>query len=52
MNNYHFKVVKFQGDFVWHSHDDTDEVFIGEFVSNGKPVMHMMSKLQIIIRRK
>ena len=28
MNNYHFKVVKFQGEFVWHSHDDTDEVFI------------------------
>jgi len=28
MNNYHFKVVKFQGEFVWHSHNDTDEVFI------------------------
>lgn len=28
MNDYHFKLVKFQGDFVWHSHGDTDEVFI------------------------
>lgn len=28
MNDYHFKLVKFQGDFVWHSHNDTDEVFI------------------------
>ncbi len=28
MNDYHFKLVKFKGDFVWHSHDDTDEVFI------------------------
>ena len=28
MNNYHFKVVKFQGEFVWNSHKDTDEVFI------------------------
>ena len=28
MNDYQFKLVKFQGDFVWHSHDDTDEVFI------------------------
>jgi mannose-6-phosphate isomerase-like protein (cupin superfamily) len=28
MNDYHFKLVKFQGDFVWHIHDDTDEVFI------------------------
>jgi mannose-6-phosphate isomerase-like protein (cupin superfamily) len=28
MNDYHFKLVKFQGDFVWHGHDDTDETFI------------------------
>lgn len=28
MNNYQFKVVKVQGEFVWHSHKDTDEVFI------------------------
>lgn len=28
MNDYHFKLVKLQGDFVWHSHADTDEVFI------------------------
>ncbi len=28
MNDYHFKLVKFKGDFVWHRHADTDEVFI------------------------
>lgn len=28
MNDYQFKLVKLQGDFVWHKHDDTDEVFI------------------------
>ena len=28
MNDYHFKLAKLQGDFVWHSHADTDEVFI------------------------
>lgn len=28
MNDYHFKLVKFQGEFVWHRHNDTDEVFI------------------------
>ena len=28
MNDYHFKLVKFKGDFVWHQHADTDEVFI------------------------
>jgi len=28
MNDYQFKVVKVEGDFVWHSHADTDETFI------------------------
>ena len=28
MNDYQFKLVKVQGDFVWHKHDETDEVFI------------------------
>jgi mannose-6-phosphate isomerase-like protein (cupin superfamily) len=28
MNDYQFKLVKFQGDFVWHRHVDIDEVFI------------------------
>jgi len=28
MNDCHFKLVKFQGEFVWHDHKDTDEVFI------------------------
>ncbi|KFZ30403.1 cupin [Pseudidiomarina salinarum] len=28
MNNYQFKVVKIQGEFVWHDHKDTDETFI------------------------
>ena len=28
MNDYQFKLAKVQGDFVWHQHDDTDEVFI------------------------
>ena len=28
MNDYHFKLVKIQGEFVWHRHADTDEVFI------------------------
>ena len=35
MNDYHFKIVKIQGEFIWHSHHDTDEVFIvikGEMV--------------------
>ncbi|MEM7278163.1 MAG: cupin domain-containing protein [Pseudomonadota bacterium] len=28
MNDYQFKLAKLEGDFVWHSHADTDETFI------------------------
>ena len=28
MNDYQFKVVKVQGDFIWHDHKDTDETFL------------------------
>lgn len=28
MNDYQFKLVKVEGEFVWHDHPDTDEVFI------------------------
>jgi mannose-6-phosphate isomerase-like protein (cupin superfamily) len=28
MNDYQFKIVKLQGDFIWHEHKDTDETFI------------------------
>jgi len=28
MNDYQFKLVKLQGEFVWHEHKDTDEVFL------------------------
>ena len=28
LNDYQFKLVKIEGDFVWHSHADTDEAFI------------------------
>ena len=28
MNDYQFKIVKVEGDFVWHQHEHTDETFI------------------------
>ncbi|MBB4278657.1 MULTISPECIES: cupin domain-containing protein [Rhizobium] len=28
MNDYQFKVVKLEGDFVWHDHPETDETFL------------------------
>ena len=28
MNDSHFKLVQLEGEFVWHSHHDTDETFL------------------------
>ena len=28
MNDYQFKLVKIEKDFIWHKHDETDEAFI------------------------
>jgi mannose-6-phosphate isomerase-like protein (cupin superfamily) len=37
LNDYQFKLVKLQGDFVWHSHPETDEAF---FVVDGGLDIH------------
>lgn len=37
MNDYHFKLAKVQGEFVWHAHPETDEVF---FVVKGELDIH------------
>jgi mannose-6-phosphate isomerase-like protein (cupin superfamily) len=37
MNDYHFKIVKVQGEFIWHDHPETDEVFI---VLKGQLAIH------------
>ena len=41
MNNYEFKIVKFKGDFIWHSHPETDETFI---VVDGTLVMNFRDR--------
>lgn len=28
MNDYQFKLAKIENDFIWHSHEETDEAFI------------------------
>ena len=28
MNDYHLKIAKVQGEFIWHDHPETDEVFL------------------------
>lgn len=38
MNDYHFKVVKVKGEFVWHDHPETDEVFL---VLKGRLEIHL-----------
>jgi len=38
MNDYEIKVVKLEGEFVWHTHDDTDELFL---VTSGKLTIQM-----------
>ena len=46
MNDYHFKIVKVQGEFIWHDHPETDEVFVvlqGQLeihFQDGKVVLH------------
>lgn len=28
LNDYHFKLAKVQGEFIWHDHPETDEMFL------------------------
>jgi mannose-6-phosphate isomerase-like protein (cupin superfamily) len=37
LNDYHVKLVKVHGEFVWHVHADTDEIFI---VVDGEMTIH------------
>lgn len=38
MNDYQFKLAKLKGEFVWHSHEETDETFL---VLNGSMRIEM-----------
>ena len=42
LNNYEFKIVKFKGEFVWHSHPQTDETFI---ILDGEMQLHFRDKV-------
>ena len=41
MNDYHFKLARIKGEFVWHSHAETDEVFI---VISGSLTIHLRDR--------
>ena len=38
MNDYHFKLAKVQGEFIWHDHPETDEMFL---VIKGRLDIHL-----------
>jgi mannose-6-phosphate isomerase-like protein (cupin superfamily) len=42
LNGQHVKLVKFAGEFVWHKHDDEDEMFL---VVNGAFEMHLRHEI-------
>lgn len=45
LNGQHIKLVKFQGEFVWHYHETEDELF---YVVNGSFDMHFRDKVVTI----
>lgn len=42
MNDYHLKLARIQGEFIWHSHPETDEVFI---VIKGSMNIHLRDEI-------
>lgn len=41
LNDYHFKLARIEGEFVWHSHPETDEVF---YVIEGSMVLQLRDR--------
>ena len=42
MNDYQFKIAKIQGEFIWHSHPETDETF---FVIQGQMCIELRDSI-------
>lgn len=40
-------MVKVQGEFVWHQHEDTDEVFL---VLDGEVTIHLRDRDDVVLR--
>ena len=52
LNDYQIKLVKIQGEFVWHAHADTDELFLvldGEMKIAFEDRVVSLSKGQLLI---
>ena len=46
LNDLHIKVVKLQGEFVWHQHDDTDEFFL---VLSGRMTIQLADRADVTL---
>jgi len=46
VDNYHVKIVKVQGRFVWHQHDDEDELF---YVVQGRLTIELREQADIVL---
>jgi mannose-6-phosphate isomerase-like protein (cupin superfamily) len=55
MNDYQFKIVRLQGDFIWHDHPETDETFIvldGELrIDFRDGAVHVRSGEMFVVRK-
>ena len=52
LNGHHIKVAKFQGEFVWHSHENEDELFMvlrGSFVMEFRDKSVELNEGEIIV---
>ena len=55
LNDYQFKLVKLEGEFVWHKHDDTDEAFMvieGEMTIEFRDGSVRLSQGEMFVVRK
>jgi mannose-6-phosphate isomerase-like protein (cupin superfamily) len=46
LNGQDVKLAKIEGDFVWHAHEDEDELF---YVVKGRLEMHFRDKVEILL---
>jgi mannose-6-phosphate isomerase-like protein (cupin superfamily) len=46
VNDYHVKITKVHGEFVWHAHHDTDEFFL---VTKGRLRMRLEGRADVVL---
>ena len=48
MNDYQFKLVKIQGEFAWHDHPNTEEIFVVPKGVEHKPFAENECKIMVV----